>query len=67
MLLGPLCLAVQDPCRDGEHALIEDALAERFAEGLGRPIRSAPLPLADFERGVDTAVGPRAGARIGAI
>ena len=44
-----------------------NVLAEDFAEALGRPIRFVSLPFAEFERGVDAAVGPGAGRRVGAI
>jgi uncharacterized protein YbjT (DUF2867 family) len=50
-----------------EQPINGEALAGRFADALGRPIRFVSLPLADFERGVDATVGPGAGKRIGAI
>jgi uncharacterized protein YbjT (DUF2867 family) len=44
-----------------------DELAGEFAAALERPIRYIPLPLDDFEAGVDAAVGPGIGRQVGEI
>lgn len=50
-----------------ERLVTGDELARSFAAALGRPVRFVSLPLTEFERGVDAAIGPGAGRRIGAI
>jgi uncharacterized protein YbjT (DUF2867 family) len=51
----------------GTKALDGNELAECFSQALGRSIRFVSLPIDRFEQGVDAAIGPGAGARVGAI
>lgn len=51
----------------GPEALDGDAVAERFASALGRPINYYPVPAGDFENGLSAALGPETGRSVAGL
>lgn len=51
----------------GPEALDGDAVAQRFTDALGRPIRYHPVPAGEFEKGLSAALGPEAGRSVAGL